>query len=137
MGRDKMIVDEILKILVPVAVAIFGWIVAHWFSMGRDRKNKKRDLQTKFLIDAYQKLEKAAHAVSKDHEKDFESAIADIQLFGSKQQIELATSLARELASKRHSEMNELLSALRNDLRTELGLARVDNQIVHLRFTEK
>lgn len=64
---------------------------------------------------------------------DLDSAIVDIQLFGSADQISAAQNFARELAELRVAQLDKLLASLRNDLRKELKLEPVEGPIVVLR----
>ena len=63
-----------------------------------------------------------------------ESAIADIQLFGTPHQVELVQSLLTEFAEKKTVSMDALLQDLRRDLRAELSLSSVPAKVLHLRF---
>jgi hypothetical protein len=60
--------------------------------------------------------------------------IADLQLFGSIEQIKLAKKLADDIKNKDVFYIDELMKLLRNDLRKELGLSPVDSNITWLRF---
>jgi hypothetical protein len=62
-----------------------------------------------------------------------DSAIVDVQLFGSADQISAAQQFARELAELRVAQLDKLLASLRNDLRKELKLEPVEGPIVTLR----
>lgn len=64
---------------------------------------------------------------------DLDSAIVDIQLFGTVDQISAAQSFAGELAELRVAQLDKLLASLRNDLRKELKLEPVEGPIVVLR----
>jgi hypothetical protein len=58
-----------------------------------------------------------------------ESAIADIQLFGTKNDIELVCSFLNEFAEKGHASLDPLLLTLRNSLRSELGYEGVSENV--------
>jgi hypothetical protein len=64
-----------------------------------------------------------------------ESAVADIQLFGSPRQVDLVQRFASDFAAKGGASLDELLSDLRTDLRAELSLEAVPEGVVHLRIT--
>lgn len=51
-----------------------------------------------------------------------DSALVDVQLFGSEGQIAAAQEFAKQLAERRQAQLDTLLSGLRNDLRRELKL---------------
>jgi hypothetical protein len=132
-GRDQMMIDDILKILVPVLIAIFGWVVVHWFSMGRDRSNKIRDLKTKYLIEAFQKI--SLNVYDDSDKSKIESALVDIQLFGQPEEVELAHKFMYTIANGEGATPNELIHLLRANLRKELKLPPLRSGIPFFRFT--
>lgn len=123
--------------LVTAVVALAGWFVVHRLSAWRERVSHNRKIQTEFLIKAFQDLANAANrppAPDSQHFRDMESAVADIQLFGSKSQIQLADSFAREFSEKQVAPLDPLLNSLRSDLRNELGYEQVNGNVRWLRF---
>ncbi|MBN1517343.1 hypothetical protein JXA32_12340 [Candidatus Sumerlaeota bacterium] len=92
----------------------------------RDRRNKQRDIRVQYLIEAYRHLESGTcrgpiHGT--EFAAPFESAIVDIQFFGSPDQVRMAKELTIAIASK-HPDVSagSLLMSLRDDLREELDL---------------
>jgi hypothetical protein len=69
--------------------------------------------------------------------RPYESAIADIQLFGNAKQIELAQNVAKQFASQGSVSCDNLLEELRKDLRAELDLEQVTDMRVIVRIEEK
>lgn len=132
---------EILKIALPLIITsiitIVGWFIAHRFSIEKDRANKRKDLRVNYLIDAWRKLEFAAHREDYDQVDFLEKPIADIQLFGSPRQVQLAQKFADDVATNQEGSLTELLLALREDLRNELKMSEVPNQIKHIRFNKE
>lgn len=118
----------------PFFVAIIGGLVAHWLTVWRDKKNKRKEQRIQYLIEAYRRLSKASH-----HPKLYEiadeiqSAIHDIQLFGNESQIKLAKRFAFELADNKVANLDELFNELRDDLRDELKLPKVPERFFWLR----
>jgi len=132
-----MKIELLLPLLLTTSVAILGWYIAHWFNVARDRANKKRDLQIQYLIEAYRRLERAANRPkSFDNNAELESAVADIQLFGTAGQVKLAEKFSFDIAHNSHSSTDELLINLRAELRKELGLEEIGPEIVYLRLDE-
>jgi len=91
---------------------------------------------TQYLLEAYRRLEMAAN---REHMTDeqalaFESAIADIQLLGSPDQISTTFQYLDAYASTGGS-ANKVLCLLRDDLRKELGLSLVEKPPKMFRFT--
>jgi hypothetical protein len=130
----------LLPLLITSIVTIVGWYIAHQIAVRRDRLAKKRDLRVQYLIDAYRKLESvtARKVLTDDERKDIiknlESAIADIQLFGSSTHIKYAYEFTQELKTNMEPSLTPLLTALRNDLRSELNLSKPGMEIRHLRI---
>jgi len=129
---------ELIKLLATVILAALGWIIAHYFTARRDKKNKKRELSLQHLISAYQILTNdISHRYLTDERNErLEKVVTDIQLFGTPKQIEFAKKLSYDLADKRGFELDPLINDLRNDLRKQLGLDNVIGNVTWLRFNE-
>lgn len=94
---------------------------------------------SKFLLDAYRRLESAANRRAKTEEQKvaFESAVADIQLLGTSEQVAATVSYLRQHATEGGAQIDEVLRLLRRDLRREVGLfGEVENAVV-FRFTRE
>lgn len=65
---------------------------------------------------------------------DFESALADIQLFGSAEQVRLAQAVAGAIAQRGGGELDSLLAVLRRDLRRELNLEWISEPPIYYRW---
>lgn len=87
------------------------------------------------MIEAWEKLEYASHREEYDRVKYLEEPIAKIQMFGTREQIELAQKFAVDISSENQASLTELLLSLRQHLRKELNLERVPKTIRHLRFS--
>jgi len=134
-----MLDTETLKYAVPSVVAVVGWFAAHQFNVYRDRQNKRRELRVQFLLDAYRRLESAANREAKTEEQmlAFESALADIQLLGTPEQVAAIVSYLRQYAEGRGTQIDDILRLLRRDLRIEVGLRGEVENAVFFRFTRK
>jgi len=66
----------------------------------------------------------------KSHWANLESAIADVQLLGSPYQVSLARQFAYGMAKDKNASLNELISDLRQSLRTELELEAVSEPLL-------
>jgi len=110
------------------------WL-SYWLAIRKNRLAKKRDLRTQYLLDAYRGLESASNRImSHDVERALELRIADIQLLGSESQVGLAKEFAQKFARDKSATLDELHESLRRDLRKELDLGSVRDQLVHLRI---
>lgn len=132
--------EKIIKDLMGWFLIIFGWVVAHQLTAVRDRNNKRRESRVSYLICAYRNLEAASSREKiggTDLGRNFESALADIQLLGTEKQAELALNLARGIAEKRpDTSAGPLLCCLRDDLRKELGLGSITTPPLQFRFSK-
>lgn len=111
--------------LLSFVSALLGGGVAHVLSMYRDRRSKRRDLVTKHLIDIFQAVEgahKAKQGLSDELKNRLENSIRDIQLFGTREQIELASQIG-------NGNPVPFIVNLRDSLRDELGLDPVNREI--------
>lgn len=124
----------LLPLLVTATVGVLGWFAVHRLTVSRDRANKRRDLRTQYLLEAYRRLERASHRSDiGPYARDLESAIADIHLFGSRRQVTLAQRFADQFAKTGAADLTELLESLRGELRRELGLEAVTHRVSMLR----
>lgn len=123
------------QLVIGTVVVMVGWWVVHAFNSRRDRSNKKRELLISYLIEAYRRLEHAAFAKEpENHKENVESAIADIQLFGSVRQVRLAQDFANKMAADGTAGLDHLLEELRVDLRKELNLEDAGKQLIIFRL---
>ncbi|MES2428755.1 MAG: hypothetical protein V4560_17360 [Bacteroidota bacterium] len=127
---------EFWKILVTIAIAALGWIIVHYFNTKRDRTLKRRELVTSHLINSYKVLTIDITQRDANLERDLklESVIAELQLFGSEEQIRLTKKLVDDIRNNKEFLMDELINSLRNDLRNELGLSLIQDNVWWLRF---
>ncbi len=136
-----MNLEIIIPLLITTCVAIIGWIVGHNYNSSRDFQNKRHEIQIKYLIESYRRLESGAsrgNICGSNYGGNFESAIADIQLLGSNKQAKMAKELAEDIASNNtRASTGPLLMSLRNTLRTELKLNKIDEEPVHFRLSSK
>lgn len=127
---------EYWKIVVTVATAVVGWVVGHYFNSLRDRQLKRREIITDHLINAYRILanEVTLREASIERDKQLETLIAELQLFGTLKQIKLAKQLADDIVNKETFYIDDLLVDLRDDLRNQLSLEKVEGRVKWLRF---
>lgn len=125
---------SIIVSISTLMLTITGWYVIHLFSKKRDSENKKKEIITTYLINAFRQIDDATNRKDSIKLLNLESAIADIQLFGSVNQIKMAQKIADDVKNNGTAECLELLNELRKDLRQELGLEKADGQWRSLRI---
>jgi hypothetical protein len=127
---------SIFAAIIGASVVVVGWNVTHRNEMNLERAAKRRELQVEYLIDAFRRLEYVSNRpITSETAPDFEKAIAEIQLFGSAKQVELAQQFSDGMARNKTHSLDPLLADLRRSLREELDLEYVPNNIKYLRFS--
>lgn len=131
-----------VPLAITAALTILGWFAAHRLAAARDRANKRREMRTSFLLDAYRRLEFASHRpTTPEVAHALESALGDIQLMGSPTLAALVPPYIAALNNDPNSSPGPLLVVLRDELRHELDLpplppdgfiARISREHIHL-----
>lgn len=134
-GAEEMDTDY-LKILVTVILAVIGWLVGYFFTKKSSISSKRQELVSEYLISVYRILanEISHREQTSERDRKLEDLLSDIQLFGSAEQVQLAKSLADEVAAGGVFELDPLINDLRNSLRKELNLVPVSGNVRWLRF---
>ena len=122
-------------LLVTIIVAIVGWFIVHRLTAARDRENKRREQCIQYLVDAFRSLAAVGNrpelsAVA----NELELALADIQLFGTADQIKKAQYFAQQMGEQNKGSLDDLMTDLRQDLRKELHLSEIRGKMWWLRF---
>lgn len=145
--------EVLLVALLTAWVTVTGWHVSNYYQGETNRKNKQREARVSYLIEAYRKIETAcdrrysredrwgndegkkqeAIALGAEVKKGIESAIADVQLFGTTEQMQMANKLSEAIGQTGYYDPKDLLSNLREDLRKELDLEPVPREPVGIR----
>lgn len=127
-----------LPLILTAALAVVGWYAVHRLSMNRDQENKRRELRIQYLLEAYRRLENSSDRRDlSPYARDIESALADIQLLGSKDQVQLAHEFAVSMAKDQTASLDPLVANIGSELRRELGLDSLTNGIVVFRHDPK
>ena len=119
---------------------IASWFVTNCLNQENLRQQKFRDIRLNYLIDSYSKLTNFSHRPpdpKASYEQDFESAIATIQLFGTKKQIEEVYRIYDEYPKTHIINLDPLINDLRSDLRKELGSDTVSSSVMWVRLNPK
>ena len=123
----------LFPLIVTTVIAIISWFAAHYLSARRDQANKRREQRIGYLIEAYRRLESCAHRRNDLEFSKIESAVADVQLFGTPNQVSLVQTFVSDFAAGGSASIDTLLQDLRRDLRAELKLEAVPNKLLHIR----
>ncbi len=132
---------DIVKVIISTVIAVVGWIVGHYFNSRRDATANRKRIVTDYQINSYRKLNAFACALVTSAEgtqslaDDINSAVGDIQLFGTHKQIQLVKSISEQISKTKTvpcQQLTELLLNLRDSLRIELDLVSIEAPIAHL-----
>jgi len=119
-------------------IVMGGWFIAHYFSSKRDLANERRKLRLNYLGGVWHTICNCSQKeASLDEFKSLEAAISDIQIFGSASQVALAREVCDEIAKSGTTQMDLLLSDLRNSLRAELDLEPLPVGLFFLRWSTR
>jgi hypothetical protein len=133
-----MNVELALSLSVPALVALVGWYVVSLFATRRDRETKRREIRTQHLIEAYRLFASVSNRAFTDETKrSLETAITEIQLLGSRRVVALADQWVDAYSKGIQGFTSPLATALRDELRTELGLENLDKPPKVLRISDE
>jgi len=131
-----MTAQLLLSVLSSSLVAgIAGAYIGHVLTARRERRNRLQQQRSQYLVDAYRAFAKANHHPRLyEVADDLEQAIADIQLFGTPELIALTQTFCREMAAEETASLDDILTTIRQNLRTELGEKPVSGKMMWLRI---
>jgi hypothetical protein len=122
-----------LAIIVPVAVAIVLLLVRLFILLRvrhrRQRENRQETERLRSLVVAYRSLAGSFTPAGPEHKAQLEEALADIVLFGSLRQVEMAATCANALVRGENADCQALAEELRADLRVQLGLEPIPPEL--------
>jgi hypothetical protein len=121
----------ILPTFIAATVAVLGWFAGNWLKSRQERAIKRRDIRTQCLIDAYRRIARNANRPTRmDQCYEASLALAELQLFGTADQIDLTREFVRRLVEDKEARIDPLLGAIRDDLRKELRLEPVKHKFM-------
>ncbi|WP_332752123.1 preprotein translocase subunit YajC [Hydrogenophaga sp.] len=113
--------------LVLLAIRI---VVMQRVQQRRQRENRQETERLKSLVAAYRALAGSFSPATVENASQMEETLAEIVLFGSLPQVELAASCARALRRGESPDYQPLVEELRSDLRRQLGLDPIPDTLV-------
>ncbi|HSN31524.1 MAG TPA: hypothetical protein VLU41_02480, partial [Ideonella sp.] len=115
-----------LAIIVPIAVTIVLLVIRLFILLRvrhrRQRENRQETERLRSLVVAYRSLAGSFTPATGDHRVQLEEALADIVLFGTLKQVEMAAACATAVVRGEAVVTQPLAEELRADLRNQLGL---------------
>ena len=130
---------EYVQIIVTIVLAVIGWIIAHRFTNLREIGQKRRELTTKVLIDSYNVLTNdiAQRELTDERTSKLEFTLSQIQLFGTEEQVDLVWEFIQNRVNRNEASLDPLIKSLRNSLREDLNLSRIDNNVSWIRHKKE
>jgi len=108
-------------VLTLIAVFLRVWVMQR-FRAETTRVNRQQSERLRFLVAAYRSLAGSFTPATADERHQVEAALSDVILFGTREQVQMATLCATALLSGQPPPFDPLVVSLRHDLRVELGL---------------
>lgn len=111
-----------LSLIISILIATGGWI----YTSEQNRINKLREIKNQYISDAYSSISfyntlSNYNLQTKQDFINFQQALKNIQLYGTKEEINLLLEYISKANQKGFS-LDPLLNKLRNNLRNEYGL---------------
>lgn len=126
------------QVVTPALVAIAVVGLTHLFTSYRDLHNRRREQRINYLVSAFRAFAKTAHHPRLyEVGQELEQAVADVQLFGTSEQVHLVQQFAVKLGKTQSADLDDLMNSLRNSLRSELGAKAVNDRYIWLRIGDK
>jgi hypothetical protein len=120
----------IASLVIAVVLLAIRIAVMQRVQQRRQRENRQETERLKSLIAAYRSLAGSFSPATGEHSAQIEEALADVILFGSLAQVELAAKCVVQLKRGEAVDWMPLIDALRADLRTQLGLEPIPHHLV-------
>lgn len=120
----------IASLVIAVILLAIRVFVMQRVQQKRQRENRQESERLKSLVAAYRSLAGSFTPARQDHTPQLEETLADIILFGTIAQVELAVACANGLKNEEYVDFQPLIKSLRADLRTQLGLEQLPSHLV-------
>jgi hypothetical protein len=120
-----------IETLITAVITILGWLIISRLTYHRDEKNRQKNIQIEYLVNAYRDIgifitRHSNQCLTTDIYLKFEIAVRNIQIYGQPEEIELLHDYINNLQTNNYS-VDPLLNKLRDNLRESLDLDEVDS----------
>lgn len=120
----------IASLVLAVVLLMMRVLVMQRVQQRRQRENRQETERLKSLVAAYRSLAGSFTPAAREHALQIEETLADVVLFGSLHQVELAARCATALKRAEPVDYQPLIDSLRADLRAQLGLEQIPPTLV-------
>ena len=121
---------EFWKIAIPSLIAIVIALVSHQLAVSRQIREQRKKQKIEYLIEAFSSLMSFSNNPNKQEAAvHLRSAAMKIQFMGSKSQDKQMKELIDSLIKKNDFNFDPLLCSLRDELRSELTLEKLEGNV--------
>ncbi len=118
-------------IFIPAVITILGWLIISKLTYSRDEKNRQKNIQIEYLVNAYRDIgifitRQSKNCMTTDIYLKFEIAVRNIQIYGDPEEIKLLQEYIDNLKTQDYS-VDPLLNKLRDNLRKSLKLSKIES----------
>ena len=129
LGLGPLPLSIIGSLLIAVLLLAMRVFVMQRIQSQRQRENRQETERLKSLVSAYRSLAGSFSPAREEHREQLEETLADIVLFGSIREVELAARCALALTRGEPVSYHPLIEALRADVRAQLGLQPIPTTV--------
>lgn len=142
MYRVPLIICMVVNwdVIISAGMVVLGGVLSHQLAAWRDRANKRCEYRVGYLIKVFRGLRKLSHKKQENvplATDELDKLLSDIQFLGNDAQIKAALKLGEQMVKERAADLGPLMTALRNELRRELGMPRTKEPIKRLKTSKK
>ncbi len=112
----------IASLVLAIVLLVIRIVVMQRIQQRRQRENRQETERLKSLVAVYRSLAGSFSPGTGEHHPQMEEALAEVVLFGSLRQVELAARCLQQTLSGQVPDYQPLVQDLRAELRTQLGL---------------
>jgi hypothetical protein len=129
----------IVSTIFGAILVVVGWFLGNYLTNEQALRNRQAELRTAYMIDAYEKFATAANReMTPEYAAMIETAVAKVQLFGTPAEIGavnhfLDTWNQPQADRIPRGDLNPILFALRDSLRQEIALPRIEGPVRWIR----
>lgn len=134
--------DFYIGLAITNIVVLGGWafsVVQNKVALRRERRVSQLaaayDTFVRVGIDGGRPVRINANGELDDYTREFERAVATVHLYGTETETELTNIFVRKLTDKNHYSADDLVNALRSDIRKEMGMAALKQTPTYLKQT--
>ena len=120
------------EVVIAALIVIVSWRVVHWLNIKQDRENKRREIRVNYLLETILAVESDIRGGGAQGQEAARTALLKAQILGSPEQINIALDITTEISGQSPGtpiHLAPLLNSLRDELRAELDLDKVEEPI--------